>query len=139
MVYLGIEGRYDDLAHHNVYIPDDYERNLREVEDDHVLEFTKLPTVSADGTLNYEVAPNSSGSITFFVYATDGDCCVNVFAYGQEFCYDMPRDSAVILSLTPAPAGQPPRRSASALPDDQVVLVKAFSAVVEVPEGKKQD
>jgi phytoene desaturase len=36
MVYLGIEGTYDDLAHHNVYIPDDYEKNLREVEDDHV-------------------------------------------------------------------------------------------------------
>lgn len=37
MLYLGIDGRYDDLAHHNVYIPDDYEKNLREVEDDHVV------------------------------------------------------------------------------------------------------
>jgi len=37
MLYLGIEGRYDQLAHHNIYIAADYRRNLDEIENQHVL------------------------------------------------------------------------------------------------------
>jgi phytoene desaturase len=37
MMYLGIDGRYDDLAHHTIYIPDDYKVNLRDIGEDHVL------------------------------------------------------------------------------------------------------
>ncbi|MFO0809647.1 MAG: phytoene desaturase family protein [Gemmataceae bacterium] len=37
MLYLGIEGVYDRLAHHTIYMARDYERNLREIERDHVL------------------------------------------------------------------------------------------------------
>ncbi len=37
MLYLGIEGRYDDLPHHNIHISETYDRNLREIEVDHVL------------------------------------------------------------------------------------------------------
>lgn len=37
MLYLGIEGRYDDLPHHNIHISRDYQRNLTEIEVDHVL------------------------------------------------------------------------------------------------------
>jgi phytoene desaturase len=37
MLYLGIEGLYDHLPHHTIYLDDDYVRNLREIEDDHVL------------------------------------------------------------------------------------------------------
>jgi len=36
MIYLGIEGTYD-LPHHNIYISRDYEKNLREIESEHVL------------------------------------------------------------------------------------------------------
>ncbi len=36
MLYLGLEGRYD-LPHHNIYISADYERNLDEIENQHVL------------------------------------------------------------------------------------------------------
>jgi phytoene desaturase len=36
MMYLGVEGEFD-LPHHNIYIASDYERNLREIEDEHVL------------------------------------------------------------------------------------------------------
>ena len=32
MMYLGIEGRYDDLAHHTILIADDFRRNVAEVE-----------------------------------------------------------------------------------------------------------
>ncbi|HYO83065.1 MAG TPA: phytoene desaturase family protein, partial [Bryobacteraceae bacterium] len=37
MMYLGVEGRYDNVAHHNIYISKDYERNLDEIEIRHVL------------------------------------------------------------------------------------------------------
>jgi phytoene desaturase len=37
MMYLGIEGRYEDLAHHTIYLSKNYEQNLRDIERDHVL------------------------------------------------------------------------------------------------------
>jgi phytoene desaturase len=36
MLYLGIEGRYE-IPHHSIYIARDYERNLDEIENKHVL------------------------------------------------------------------------------------------------------
>ncbi len=36
MLYLGIEGQYD-LPHHSIYISKDYERNLDEIENKHIL------------------------------------------------------------------------------------------------------
>lgn len=37
MMYLGIQGSYPDLPHHTIHIAPDYERNLREIEQDFVL------------------------------------------------------------------------------------------------------
>ena len=37
MLYLGVEGRFDQLAHHNIYVTKDYRRNLDEIEHQHVL------------------------------------------------------------------------------------------------------
>jgi phytoene desaturase len=37
MMYLGLEGRYNDLAHHTIYLSKNYEQNLRDIERDHVL------------------------------------------------------------------------------------------------------
>jgi phytoene desaturase len=37
MLYLGVEGRYDDLAHHTIYMAEDYPRNLEDIERRHVL------------------------------------------------------------------------------------------------------
>ncbi len=37
MLYLGIEGRCDDLAHHTIYMARDYTRNLEDIEKRHVL------------------------------------------------------------------------------------------------------
>lgn len=34
MLYLGIRGRYDDLPHHTIHITSDYERNLKQIEQD---------------------------------------------------------------------------------------------------------
>ena len=37
MLYLGVEGKFDNLAHHNIYVAKDYRRNLDEIELRHVL------------------------------------------------------------------------------------------------------
>ena len=37
MLYLGIEGRCDQLQHHNIYVARDYRQNLDEIENQHVL------------------------------------------------------------------------------------------------------
>jgi phytoene desaturase len=37
MLYLGLEGRCDELQHHNIYITADYRRNLEDIEQRHVL------------------------------------------------------------------------------------------------------
>lgn len=37
MLYLGIEGRYDDVAHHNIYLSEDYRENLADIERRHRL------------------------------------------------------------------------------------------------------
>jgi phytoene desaturase len=37
MMYLGIEGRHDDLAHHTIYLAKDYRQNLHDIEHGHRL------------------------------------------------------------------------------------------------------
>jgi len=37
MMYLGIEGRYDEVKHHTIYLSKNYEQNLRDIERDHKL------------------------------------------------------------------------------------------------------
>jgi phytoene desaturase len=37
MLYLGIEGRYDQVAHHTIYLAEDYRQNLRDIEQLHQL------------------------------------------------------------------------------------------------------
>jgi phytoene desaturase len=37
MLYLGVAGRYDNVPHHTIYISKDYERNLQDIEQRHVL------------------------------------------------------------------------------------------------------
>ena len=37
MLYLGIDGCYDDVAHHNIYLSENYRDNLADIEHRHVL------------------------------------------------------------------------------------------------------
>ena len=34
MMYLGVNGTFPEVPHHTIYIADDYQKNLREIEDD---------------------------------------------------------------------------------------------------------
>lgn len=37
MMYLGIDGRYDEVAHHTIYLAEHYRQNLRDIEELHCL------------------------------------------------------------------------------------------------------
>ncbi len=37
MMYLGIDGSYDDVSHHTIYLADNYRENLRDIEELHQL------------------------------------------------------------------------------------------------------
>jgi phytoene desaturase len=37
MMYLGIDGSYDDVSHHTIYLSKDYRQNLRDIEELHTL------------------------------------------------------------------------------------------------------
>ncbi len=70
MMYLGVDGRMDDLAHHTIYLADDYRQNLREIEDDHVLSeqpsfYVQNPTVT-----DSSMAPRDMSSLYVLVPVT---------------------------------------------------------------------
>jgi hypothetical protein len=49
--------------------------------------------------------------------------------YGEEFLYDMPNNSAVVLALEPAPEGSKVSKTIAA--DQEVQLVPAFSSITK--------
>lgn len=65
MLYLGIEGRYDHLGHHTIFLDEDYRRNLREIEDDHVLSETPSFYVQNACVTDPSLAP--AGMSTLYV------------------------------------------------------------------------
>jgi phytoene desaturase len=65
MLYLGIEGRYDKLAHHNIHVPEDYRRNLDEIENQHVLSADPSFYVQNAGLSDETLAP--PGHSTLYV------------------------------------------------------------------------
>ena len=66
MLYLGIEGRYD-LPHHNIYVAADYERNLDEIENRHVLSRDPSFYVQNASVTDPTLAP--AGMSTIYVLA----------------------------------------------------------------------
>lgn len=65
MLYLGIEGRYDDLPHHSIHISGDYAKNLAEIETEHVLSDDPSFYVQNAGVTDDSLAP--AGHSTLYV------------------------------------------------------------------------
>jgi phytoene desaturase len=65
MLYLGIAGRYDELAHHTIYMARDYNRNLDEIERLHVLSDDPSFYVQNAGVTDLSLAP--PGHSTLYV------------------------------------------------------------------------
>jgi phytoene desaturase len=62
MIYLGIKGRYD-LPHHTIYISADYERNLDEIENQHVLSADPSCYVQNASVTDDTLAPPGHSSV----------------------------------------------------------------------------
>ncbi|MEM6910012.1 MAG: phytoene desaturase family protein [Verrucomicrobiota bacterium] len=67
MMYLGIEGSYSHLHHHNIFIAEDYAKNLREIEDEHTLSEDPSFYVQNPGVTDPTLAPE--GMSTLYVLA----------------------------------------------------------------------
>ncbi|MGV3484997.1 MAG: phytoene desaturase family protein [Planctomycetaceae bacterium] len=67
MLYLGIEGLYQDLPHHNIHIARDYARNLHEIEHDHVLSADPSFYVQNAGVTDGTLAPRGHSTLYVLV------------------------------------------------------------------------
>jgi phytoene desaturase len=67
MLYLGIEGRYDDLPHHTIYLADDYLKNIREIDTEHVI--STDPSVYVQNACITDPSLAPSGMSTLYILA----------------------------------------------------------------------
>ncbi len=65
MMYLGIDGRYDDVSHHTIYLAKDYKENLRDIEERHTLSANPSFYVQNASVTDDSLAP--AGQSTLYV------------------------------------------------------------------------
>jgi phytoene desaturase len=70
MLYLGIDGLYEDVPHHSIYIAEDYERNLDEIENRHVLSADPSFYVQNAGVTDPTLAPRGKSTLYVLVPVT---------------------------------------------------------------------
>ena len=70
MMYLGIDGRYDDLPHHTIHISKDYERNLAEIEQSHVLSDDPSLYIQNASVTDASMAPDGHSTLYVLVPVT---------------------------------------------------------------------
>lgn len=63
MLYLGIDGLYEDVPHHTIYIAEDYARNLDEIENKHVLSDDPSFYVQNAGVTDSTLAPRGQSTL----------------------------------------------------------------------------
>ena len=63
MLYLGIEGRYDDVSHHTIFLADNYKDNLRDIEQMHRLSDNPSFYVQNACVTDDTLAPNGHSTL----------------------------------------------------------------------------
>ena len=63
MLYLGIDGCYDDVSHHTIYLSADYRKNLNEIEKDHSLSDNPSFYVQNASVSDSTLAPDGHSSL----------------------------------------------------------------------------
>ena len=63
MMYLGIEGRYDEVSHHTIYLAKDYKQNLRDIEELHQLSSNPSFYVQNAGVSDSTLAPRGRSTL----------------------------------------------------------------------------
>ena len=77
MMYLGIESRYDDVAHHTIYLAKDYEQNLRDIEQLHTLSSDPSFYVQNACVTDPTLAPKGMSTLYVLVPVTHESAKVN--------------------------------------------------------------
>jgi phytoene desaturase len=70
MLYLGIEGRYDDVAHHNIYLSENYRENLADIEHRHVLSSDPSMYVQNACVTDPTLAPRGASTLYLLIPVT---------------------------------------------------------------------
>lgn len=63
MMYLGVDRRYEDLAHHTVFLSRDYQQNLREIEQSHTLSANPSIYVHNPSATDPTMAPDGHSAL----------------------------------------------------------------------------
>ena len=77
MLYMGIEGRYDDVAHHTIYLAKDYKGNLHDIEKSHRLSSDPSIYVQNASVTDSTLAPRGMSSLYVLAPVTHGCNGVN--------------------------------------------------------------
>ena len=63
MMYLGIDGRYDDVSHHTIYLAKNYKENLRDIEELHRLSENPSFYVQNASVTDASLAPKDQSTL----------------------------------------------------------------------------
>jgi phytoene desaturase len=77
MLYLGIEGRYDDVSHHTIYLDKNYQQNLNDIEDLHKLSEEPSFYVQNASVTDATLAPEGHSTLYVLVPVTHESAQVN--------------------------------------------------------------
>ena len=94
MMYLGVEGKYDDVPHHTIYTAADYVQNLEDIESKHVLSADPSVYVQNPCVTDPSLAPK--GMSTLYVLAPVTHATPNV-----DWAKETPAFRARVLAQLP--------------------------------------
>jgi len=77
MLYLGIDGRYDDVSHHTIYLAKNYQQNLRDIEQTHQLSADPSFYVQNACVTDPSLAPQDMSTLYVLVPVTHETANVN--------------------------------------------------------------
>jgi phytoene desaturase len=63
MMYLGIQGRFDDVSHHTIYLAENYRENLRDIEERHRLSENPSFYVQNASVTDDSLAPEGNSTL----------------------------------------------------------------------------
>lgn len=70
MMYLGVNGTYENMAHHTIYVASDYERNMHEITHKHVLSEDPSLYIQNASVTDSSLAPRGKSTIYVLVPVT---------------------------------------------------------------------
>lgn len=85
MLYLGIEGRYDDVSHHTIYLAKDYRQNLHDIEKGHTLSDDPSFYVQNASVTDSSLAPEGMSTLYVLIPVTHQHDNVDWAAQQQRF------------------------------------------------------